>query len=688
MEQDEGSDLAGRTEAAFAPEGSLARAFPGFRGRQQQTELARLVAEAFVSDGTVVAEAGTGVGKTFAYLVPALLAGGKVLVSTGTRTLQDQLFSRDLPALAGALGRQASTALLKGRSNYVCRHHLRRNLEDARAARRDWAPTLQRIQWFATTSESGDRSDCAGVPEDADAWALATSTRDNCLGQECPDWSECFVVRARRAAQAAEIVVVNHHLFCADLALRDEGVSELLPSANAIVFDEAHLLPDISSQFFGVGVSTRQLIELARDAAAVGLATARDAGDWPMLADAVAQAARALRAAWPNAAPRADADVLLGDAAFARAADHLDACLDVLCRLLDAAAARDAELARIHARGKTMLERLRAWVERPVGDDPDDAVFAASLGGAHDTLAAPEAPLAPLEPSELSEPPVRWGEAHAQALTLHRTPVSVAEPFNRQRQATRCAWVFVSATLALGGDFGHFRRALGLDDAICRRWDSPFDFEHQALLYVPEGCGEPQSVGFTDAVMERALPLLTANRGRAFVLCTSLRAVRRAAEVLRARLPDTMLLLVQGEAPRAELMQRFREAPAPVLVGAASFWQGIDVRGEQLSLVIIDKLPFAAPDDPVLQARLRALRDAGRDPFTELQLPAAAVALKQGAGRLIRSESDRGVLMIGDARLVGKAYGKRLLASLPPFPLTRDPLRAMAFIAAGAPPAR
>lgn len=679
MQQDDAADLACRTAAAFAPDGPLAKAFPGFRARPQQTELAELVAQAFASDGTAVAEAGTGVGKTFAYLVPALLAGGKVLVSTGTRTLQDQLFGRDLPTIAGALGRQASTALLKGRANYVCRYHLHRNLDDARAARREVASTLQRIQWFAGTSESGDRAACAGVPEDADAWVLATSTRDNCLGQECPDWSDCFVVRARRNAQAAEIVVVNHHLFCADLALRDEGVSDLLPSANAIVFDEAHLLPDICSQFFGVGVSTRQLVDLARDAVSVGLAAARDAGDWPMLSDALVQAARALRSAWPNPSPRADADVLLADRDFARGLAGLDESLHGLCRLLGSAATRDADLARICARGEALLGRLRAWAGPAApGDDGGAALDGlGDLGERHDADGTPDALDDPLEP------PVRWGEAHPQAITLHRTPVSVAEPFTRQRHATRCAWVFVSATLALGGDFGHFRRALGLDDATCRRWDSPFDFARQALLYVPEGCGEPQSAGFTDAVIERAWPLLAANRGRAFVLCTSLRAVRRAAEVLRARLPETMLLLVQGEAPRGELLQRFRDAPAPVLVGAASFWQGIDVRGDQLSLVIIDKLPFAAPDDPVLQARIRAMRDAGRDPFVELQLPAAAVALKQGAGRLIRSEGDRGLLMIGDARLVGKGYGKRLLASLPPFPVTRDQARAVAFIQGG-----
>ena len=667
------SELAARTESAFAPGGPLAQAFAGFVARSQQVELAGLIAAALDQHGTAVAEAGTGVGKTFAYLVPALLGAGKVIVSTGTRTLQDQLHGRDLPALQAALGVQASVALLKGRANYVCRHHLRRHLADGRFMRPELAEPLRRIEWFARSSDTGDRAACAGVPEESDAWALATSTRDNCLGQECPDWDGCFVVRARRAAQAAEIVVVNHHLFCADLALRDEGISELLPSANAVIFDEAHLLPQTGSLFFGVAVSARQLTELARDAQAVGLAQARDAAAWSVLAEAVQRAVRALRAAWPRAAPRAEAQALLSDPAFSRAAGALEGAVEQLHAALDAAAVRSTDLQRCAVRAGELRARLVAWRTPAAAATPSPTAAEQALPGP-------------------AEAPVRWAEAHAQSVTLHRTPVSVAGPFARQRDATRCAWVFVSATLALGGDFGHFTRALGLDDAACRRWDSPFDFARQARLYVPTDCGEPQHPAFTERMIAAAWPLLLANQGRAFVLCTSLRAVQRAAEALRERLrcqggTGTVLTpLVQGELPRAELLHRFQQAQAPVLIGAASFWQGIDVRGEQLSLVVIDKLPFASPDDPVLQARLRALRSLGRDPFLELQLPAAAVTLKQGAGRLIRSERDRGVLMIADERLVSKSYGRRLLASLPPFGLTRDAHEAVRFIL-GAEPA-
>lgn len=656
-------DLSRATAEAFSPTGALAQAFGGFVARSQQTELALLVAQALSEARSVVAEAGTGVGKTFAYLVPALLAGGKVLVSTGTRTLQDQLFRRDLPALQAALGRQASTALLKGRANYVCRHHLRRNLADAGGfVRREQLEQLHRIDWFARQSPTGDRADCATVPEESDAWQMATSTRDNCLGQACGDWDGCFVARARRAAMAAEVVVINHHLFCADLALRDEGVSELLPSANAVIFDEAHQLPDICSLFFGVGLSTRQLLELARDGAVAGLAEARDAADWLGLADAIQRAARAHRAQWPASSARIDAESLLADATFARATRVLADAVGALHDALAAAAPRGAELQRCAQRSADLLGRLRLWLDPRTGT-----------------------PAAQGEGDAIEQAPVRWAEAHAQSVSLHRTPVSVAGPFSRHRGSTRCAWVFVSATLAMGGDFGHFSRALGLDDAVGRKWDSPFDFARQARLFVPTDCGDPQHPAFTDRVIARAWPLIEANAGRAFVLCTSLRAVRRSAEALRERLggDGPIELLVQGEMSRAELLRRFQAAPAPVLIGAASFWQGIDVRGAQLSLVVIDKLPFAPPDDPVLQARMRALKQAGRDPFSELQLPAAAVTLKQGAGRLIRSERDRGVLMIGDERLVTRGYGRRLLASLPPFGLTRDAGEALAFVRAG-----
>jgi ATP-dependent DNA helicase DinG len=642
--------------AAFAVDGPLARAQPGYTLRTAQREMAlaiaQTIAEAGIPEeaaGALVAEAGTGTGKTFAYLVPALLSGGRVLISSGTRTLQDQLFRRDLPQVRAALGLACTTALLKGRSNYVCRHHLQRNLAEGRFASREEIAALRRIERFAAISASGDRAEAPGIAEDSPAWSRATSTRENCLGQDCPALAECFVFRARQAAQQADVVVVNHHLFCADLALRDEGISELLPSTHVLVFDEAHQLPEIATQFFGRSVSTRQLIDLARDLLRIGLADARDAADWAQASAEIEQGVRSLRleAGRPG---RRDARQLRSHEGVRSAVDGLLARLSLPA--LDAAAERSRDLARLAARARELATRLQDWLAR-------------------------------LDPA-LSEPgeEIIWAEVHQSGVTLHRTPLSVAEVFRRHRLAGPRAWIFTSATLAVAGRFDHFTAAMGLEGArtLCR--ESPFDFAQNALLYVPQGCGDPAAADFAERVAEAAWPLIDANRGRAFVLCTSLRMVERLATLLQARVREAgagIEMLVQGQAARLALIERFRSLPCPVLIGSASFWEGVDVAGAQLSLVIIDKLPFAAPDDPVLRARIEAMRSAGEDPFRRIQLPAAAMALKQGAGRLIRSETDRGLLAICDERLLTKSYGRSLLASLPPFPLTRDAAAAREF---------
>mgnify|MGYP001333966481 CR=1 FL=1 len=680
--------------AAFAPDGPLARSQPGFVVRAGQREMALAVAAAIASasaparagvaaaaaggdggapsdapGGTLVAEAGTGTGKTFAYLVPALLSGGRVLVSTGTRTLQDQLYHRDLPRVREALGVGTTMALLKGRSNYVCRHHLRRNLEEGRFERREDIAVLRRIERFAAISASGDRSEAPGIAEDAPAWARATSTRENCLGQDCPDLADCFVFRARQAAQQADVVVVNHHLFCADLALRDEGVAELLPSADALIFDEAHQLPEIATQFFGRSVSTRQLLDFARDLLRVGLADARDAADWTQPASAIEQGVRVLRLA-AGRPGRLDARQLRSHAALREAVADLVGSLELPA--LDAAAERSRDLARLRLRALELAQRLQGW-----------------LDGLERDAGAPAAAAAGDEAGQAGETPsILWAEVHQSGVTLHETPLSVAETFRRHRESAPRAWIFTSATLAVAGRFDHFVAAMGLEGARTLRWESPFDFARRALLYVPRHCGDPASPGFANRVADAAWPLIEANGGRAFVLCTSLRMVEQQAALLGARIRESGLgleLLVQGQASRLVLIERFRALRSPVLVGSASFWEGVDVVGPQLSLVIIDKLPFAAPDDPILRARIDAMRRAGGDPFRQIQLPAAAMALKQGAGRLIRSESDRGVLAICDERLLDKPYGRSLVASLPPFRLTRDESEAIGFCGDGAP---
>jgi ATP-dependent DNA helicase DinG len=627
-----------RLARLFAADGPLAERVEGFGPRPQQLEMADAILHAIEGGDALVVEAGTGTGKTFAYLVPAILAGGKVIVSTGTKNLQDQLFERDLPTVRKALATGATAALLKGRANYVCLYRLERARSDARLATREAVAQLHRIERFAALTRNGDRAELADVPEDAPVWTHATSTRDNCLGQSCTRYRDCFVMRARKNALDADVVVVNHHLFFADVVLRDEGVAELLPACNTVIFDEAHQLPDTARLFFGETLSSGQLLDLARD---VRLELRAAGGASPELetqAGGLEKAARELRLAFDADATRMGWSQARRRPAFEKALGALEKALGGLAEGLDAQAERSEGLAACARRARETegrIERLRA------SDDEDAAQ-------------------------------VRWVEVFSQAVQLHLTPLSAAAPFQRQLQGHPRAWIFTSATLAVGDDFRHFTRELGLEAARSERWPSPFDYERQARLYVPRGLPEnPNDPDYTDAVVEAALPVLKASRGRAFLLFTSLRALRRAHE----RLQDEAIehpLLVQGTGSRSELLRRFRELGDAVLLGSQSFWEGVDVRGEALSLVVIDKLPFAPPDDPVLAARIDALRARKENPFSQLQLPMAVLQLKQGAGRLIRDFTDRGVLMICDPRLFTRGYGRVIRASLPPMPLTRE----------------
>ncbi len=602
--------------------------------------MARAILEAIEGTSVLVAEAGTGTGKTFAYLVPALLAGGKVIISTGTKTLQDQLFDRDLPAVREALASSASTALLKGRANYVCVYRLERAVSEARLVSREEASQLRRIERFAGVTATGDRAELAEVPDDAPVWVHATSTRDNCLGQECPRYKDCFVMKARRSALAADVVVVNHHLFFADVVLRDEGVAELLPACNTLVFDEAHQLPETARLFFGERVSSGQLVELARDTRLELSAAGGASPELDRLATRLDKAARDLRLALEEEGRRLSWTQALRHAAFPAALEALEGALGAL------------------------LEPLAAQSERTEGV----ASCARRAAEAHGCLVR-------LRESEDSRE-VRWVEVFGHTIQLHLTPLSSAELFRRQMQDHPRAWVFTSATLAIGDDFSHFKRELGLEDGAARAWASSFDFARQALLYVPRDMPEdPNDPAFTAAVIESAYPALRASRGRAFLLFTTLRALRSAHELLAARFERDAVrypLLVQGTGSRSELLSRFRALGNAVLLGSQSFWEGVDVRGEALSMVVIDKLPFAPPDDPVLSARIEALRAQGGNPFTALQLPQAVLQLKQGAGRLIRDEADRGVLMLCDPRLFTRSYGRMIRRSLPPMRLTRE----------------
>ncbi|MBI5042133.1 MAG: ATP-dependent DNA helicase [Gammaproteobacteria bacterium] len=617
----------------FAASGLLARKHSGYAPRAAQRDMAEAVASALADGGQLVVEAGTGIGKTFAYLVPALLSGRKLIVSTGTKHLQDQLFDRDLPAVRSALGLSTRVALLKGRANYLCLHRLDLAAAEGRFASRAQAAELEDVRSWAGRTQSGDIRELAEVAEDSPLWPRVTSTSDNCLGSDCPNFNDCFVVKARRAAQDAELLVINHHLLFADMALKEEGFGELLPGVDAVIVDEAHQIPEVATQFFGMSIGSRQLAGLARDAVQEHLREAGDMGDLPDAAEALEKAVAELRLAFGPASVRQPWKAFGDPPRLQRALDDLTAQLSALCDWLKLAAPRGRGLENCWLRAERLRERLQRVAVQPPADY------------------------------------VHWVETFTRGFAIHFTPLSVAPLFRAQLEQLDNTWIFTSATLAVGDSFEHYTTSLGLDEPRTLRLDSPFDYAHNALLYLPSGMPEPNAGQYTAAVIRVARTVLAASGGRAFLLFTSHRALQEAAAALREDLDFP--LLIQGQAPRAELLARFRALGNAVLLGTGSFWEGVDVRGEALSLVLIDKLPFASPGDPVLQARIDALRAAGGNPFFDIQVPEAVIALKQGAGRLIRDMDDRGVLVLCDPRVVNKGYGRVFRASLPPMPVTQ-----------------
>lgn len=628
-----------KLQEVFKSGGELAQAIQGFSERSQQLEMALAIESAIRENKQLVAEAGTGTGKTFAYLVPALLSGGKVIISTGTKTLQDQLFNRDLPNIRDALKVPVTVSMLKGRANYVCHYHLARANQEGRFASREDAQYLPVIQAFAENSSTGDKAELTEVPENATVWQHVTSTRDNCLGQECNHYKDCFVMEARKKALAADVVVVNHHLFFADVMLRDEGVAELLPSANTVIFDEAHQLPEVAGLFFGEDISTSQLLELARDTTVAYLSVAKDC---VALGDAVPvleKACKDFRLVFQYEGSRMPVQKALALKKFEQAYADMQTALSNLTQVLETQAARDPMLEKCWQRCEVLIAQLDSWIK------------------------ASNANL------------VRWVEVFTQSVQLHATPLSVADGFSKQLNAQPRAWIFTSATLAVKSDFSHYIAQMGLHAADTGFWESPFDYAQQALLYAPANMPDPNSSAYTAAVAAVSLPVIQASGGRAFVLCTSLKAMREVHALLKEAFAEHGMeypLLMQGESTRTELLDRFRAHGNAVLVGSQSFWEGVDVRGEALSCVIIDKLPFAPPDDPVLSARIDKMNEEGKNAFMEYQLPYSVITLKQGAGRLIRDEQDRGVLVICDPRLITKPYGRRIWQSLPPFKRTRE----------------
>lgn len=601
--------------------------------------MAARIETALAEREVLLVEAGTGTGKTFAYLVPALLSGLRVLISTGTRTLQDQLFARDIPLLAGALGRPASVALLKGRANYLCRarllaHQAQPGLLPDRSA-------LGALSEWASGTRSGDLAEFAALGEADPLRPLLTSTRESCTGNQCAEYSRCHVFAARRAALEADVVVVNHHLLMADLALKEDGFGDLLPSVDAVVLDEAHQLPDLAAEFFGVDCSTRQVELLLQDARRELAAARVDVVRSRRWCADLELALRSLRRRFGDSERRI-------------------AWQDMPAELQDACATLRQALEDFG----TALAGEEAVEVKQCGERARQAALAlaqiADAGGVEGARAA---------------------RVSARGVQFSLLPYDIATRFSALVRQRPSAWIFTSATLALAGDFGHFARRLGLADAATLCVDSPFDYQRQAILYLPSGLPDPADSQYTERVLQVAQPLVAAADGGAFLLFTSHRALGQAALQLRAAAgAGRHELLVQGEAPRELLLRRFRESGRAVLLGTASFWEGVDVQGDALRLVVIDRLPFAHVDDPLVRARVEYLQAHGGNAFREYQLPEAAMALKQGVGRLIRSETDRGVVVICDPRLTSKGYGKSFLAVLPPMRITRDAADAMALL--------
>jgi ATP-dependent DNA helicase DinG len=630
---DKPSDLLGE-------HGPFAQAIEGFQVRHSQQALSDTVLDCMQSGGVLAAEAGTGIGKTFAYLVPAIISGKKVIISTGTRHLQDQLFKSDIPRVLKALDRPVKTALLKGRANYLCWHRLQIAPHLGFVGRETQHELQQVVQWSGVT-DSGDIAELDSVAEDSPVWPMVTSTADNCLGGDCEHWNDCFLVKARKQALDADVLVINHHLLLADMTLKQDGFAELLPGADAFVVDEAHQLHDVASRFFGRSVGSRQLLGLAHDAIAEQVNDAPDMAQIREYADTLEAGVRNFRLALGDTGLRQAWNTIRYKPAIANSLSELKHALMQLANVLAIAAERSRGLDQCHQRCIGMQQALAAFdADRPAPDDEPEAVL--------------------------------WYETWTRSFMLHATPVDVSAMFREHADDFSAAWLFTSATLQVNNDFSHFASGLGIgiehDKYRSGVWDSPFNYQRQSLIYLPPDMPEPSDSSFVGKLIERVRPVLAASGGRAFLLFTSYRAMNEAAAILEDTIDYPVLL--QGQLPKHRLLQRFREAGNAILLGTSSFWEGVDVRGEALSCVVIDKLPFASPGDPVMQARIDAIRKHGGQPFMEYQLPRAVLTLKQGVGRLIRDVTDHGVVVLADPRLKNKAYGKIFLKSLPPMPVT------------------
>ena len=689
---DASTPLEQRVALAFEENGPLAKAVKGFRARDSQREFAVAAARAVEQKSLLVAEAGTGTGKTFAYLTPALLAGATCVISTAGKSLQDQLCSKDLPALRDALGVPVKVALLKGRANYVCLYRLEITASDGMLPEQNSYLKFRKIQRFAAVTKTGDRAELPDVPEDDRLWPLVTSTRENCLGKDrCPHYEECFVKKARENAMQSQVVVVNHHLYLSSMALKRESdaIDGMLPQAALTVIDEAHQLPGIASNFFGTSFSTYDVETVSMEARRLGRTKCNDGADWEIIYDRVLKAGRefrldAQRIGLTDGA-RLDVSEIENFGELYPGYERLRAAFTAMGDAMAANKGRDNEMDTLAERHAELLEQMDVWtkifekcrngeVEEPKSvDAPDPEPADAGEDGEE------KAPAKARDPNAQ----VQWLEVSSHGIRFNLTPLTFADEFREMREREGGAWVFTSATLSSGGRFDLFKKRLGIGECVEHTWESPFNYWEQGCFYLPQMPPPANNTAMhTHNVVEKVWPLINAAGGRTFILCTSLAAVRAAADELRARLDangNPYPLFVQGDGPKMRLIEEFRAHGNAVLVGSMSFWEGVDVKGEALSLVVIDKLPFAPPNDPVMMARSRAVEESGKRPFDEITLPEAVITLKQGSGRLIRSEDDRGMLVICDPRILNKSYGKIVRDSLPDFYCTRREEKALEF---------
>jgi len=634
-------------EEFFKKSGPLSEIISNFHEREDQVEMAKIVNEAIEEKSSLIVEAGTGVGKTFSYLVPALINGGKVIISTATKNLQDQLFFKDIPTIRDALKIPIDINILKGRSNYICQLRMENALLDGRFSNKDDAKYIHAIKKISDHSESGEISEFNNIPEKSTIWPLVTSTKDNCMGQDCEYYKSCFLIKARKKAITSEVVIVNHHLFFADLVLKDAELSEILPKANTVIFDEAHQIPEIASIFFGENVSTNQITFLIQDMQQILSKHIKDKEKLLELSKSIIDITYSLSSFFDTRNQRVGIEKIEKLDLFKDKLIDLTSELNKLCKFFNVYSDQDADFKKLSERTEDITSKLKNW------NNNADQNY------------------------------VHWVEIFFKSIQFNITPISIADNFRKFQEDSKTAWIFTSATLAVNSSFEHFQPLMGLEKARNKLLKSPFNYAENAYLYVPKEMPETSSRLFNNHLVGQIYPLLIASKGRAFILSTSIKSMNEITSLLKDEFEENNIsypILTQGTGSKTKLLEQFKSHGNAILIGSLSFWEGVDVRGSELSLVIIDKLPFQSPGDPIFESKINMLTAKGVNAFLTFQLPKAIISLKQGAGRLIRDEMDKGVLMICDQRIVSKPYGKKFWRSLPDFKRTREQADVVEFL--------